>query len=84
MKTIILSAAAAFSLAAPAFADDGAFYSGERSQGDPAFVIVHFDQDGDTWRSVVGTETDTRVSTSNQDLAEFAAKKLDNGERGDN
>jgi hypothetical protein len=84
MKRIILSIAAALALSAPAFADDGAYYTGERSQGDPASVIAHFDQDGDTWRTVASTQTDTRVSTSNQDLAEFAAGKLDNGERGDN
>ena len=82
MKTLILSTVAALAIAGPALADDGSFYHGERSHGEPAYVIAHFDQDGDSWRPLVPVSADGRLSTSNQDLAAFAANKLDNGERG--
>jgi len=95
MKTLILSAAAAVALSAPAFADVDAVQehflqseegmgriaaiSSENTGGDAAAVAAHFAQDyetGDGPRVIITDAGEMVVSTSNNDVAAYAAKKL--------
>lgn len=96
MKTLILSAAAAVALTAPAFADvstaqehflqseEGmgriAAISSENTGGNAAAVAAHFAQDyetGDGPRVIVTEASEMVLSTSNNDLASYVAKKLE-------
>lgn len=84
MKNLILVAAAVFGFAGAALADDGAFYTGAVSAGDPVSVVAHFNQDGDTWRPLAPNASTLRISSTSEDLAALAAKTLDNDARGFN
>lgn len=66
---------------------DGARYSGPTSAGNPGETIAHFAQSrsgGDGPRLLIPSDADGVMSTSNSDLASFAAQHLHNDERGDN
>ena len=77
MKTLVIAAAAAL-LAAPVVAQQ---YQGDVSPAE--FTVAHFAQDhetGDGPRAVPTISNNGEIlSTSNRDLASFAAVKLANG-----